>query len=166
MTDETNERPPGGGRALPRKIDIRRGGLAIAAVLAAIGLLFIWQASLLDLGSIGLPGPGFFPLVLALLVFTFSTIIGIERWQTPANGETVELGHRDVLIVVGAGLLIPLTFETLGAYLSLGLFGVIVLVLIARVSLLLAIAASATGMAACWYFFQELLGVQLPMGPF
>ena len=166
MTDETNERPPGGGRGLPCKVDIRHGGLAIAGVLAAIGLLFIWQASLLDLGSFGLPGPGFFPLVLAVLVLAFSIIIGVERWQTSSNGETVELGHRDVLIVVGAGLLVPLTFESLGAYISLGLFGVICLVLIARVSLVLAIAASAAGMAACWYFFQELLGVQLPMGPF
>ena len=52
------------------------------------------------------------------------------------------------------------------AYLSLGLFGAIVLVLIARVSPLLAIMASGAGMVTCWYFFQELLGIQLPMGPF
>jgi hypothetical protein len=31
---------------------------------------------------------------------------------------------------------------------------------------LLAIVASALGMAACWYFFQVLLGLQLPTGPF
>jgi hypothetical protein len=166
MTDETMERRVAGAGRLPCKVDVRHGGLAIAALLAAIGLLFIWQASLLDLGSLGLPGPGFFPLMLGVLVVTFSVIIAIERWQMTSNGEVVELGHRDVLIVIGAGLLVPLTFEWLGAYLSLGLFGVIVLMLIARVSLLLAIAASAAGMATCWYFFQELLGVQLPMGPF
>jgi tripartite-type tricarboxylate transporter receptor subunit TctC len=40
------------------------------------------------------------------------------------------------------------------------------LLLIARVSLVLAILASAAGMAACWYFFQKLLALQLPMGPF
>jgi len=84
----------------------------------------------------------------------------------PANGETVALGHRDVLIVLAAALAVPLLFDPLGAYLTLGLFGVVVLVLIARVSLLLAIAASVAGMAACWYFFEVLLGLQLPTGPF
>jgi hypothetical protein len=42
----------------------------------------------------------------------------------------------------------------------------VLLVLIARVSVLLAIVSSAVGMAACWYLFGELLGVRLPTGPF
>jgi len=163
MADQTIDR--GTGR-LPRKVDMRHGGMVVAGFLAAVGALFIWQASLLDLGNLSLPGPGFFPLVLAVLLFLFAIVIGADRWHTRSNGETVELGHRDVLIVLGAALLVPLTFEWLGAYLSLGLFGVTVLVFIARVSLLLAIAASAAGMLACWYFFQQLLALRLPLGPF
>ena len=60
----------------------------------------------------------------------------------------------------------PLLFEPLGAYLSLGLFGAVLLVLIARVSVPLASLAACVAMAACWYFFQVLLGLQLPRGPF
>jgi hypothetical protein len=163
-----NERTSDDARvgALPRIFCARRSGVCVAATLVVVGLLFIWQSLLLDLGHIGLPGPGFFPLVLAAVVVALSTLIGIERWRTPANGETVALGHRDVLIVLAAALVVPLVFEPLGAYLALGLFGVAVLLLIARVSLLLAIAATAVGMAACWYFFQVLLGLQLPTGPF
>lgn len=166
MSSRVTDRLRGLAGGLPCKVDVRIGGLAVAGALAAIGILFIWQASLLDLGNVGLPGPGFFPLVLALMLLAFSALIGIDRWRTASNGEAVELGHRDVLIVVGAGLLVPLTFEWLGAYISLGLFGVIVLLLIARVSLLLALAASAAGMLACWFFFQVLLALQLPIGPF
>jgi putative tricarboxylic transport membrane protein len=151
---------------LPRKVDVRRGGLTIAGILAATGLLFAGLSLRLDLGSIGLPGPGFFPLVLGLLIVAFSIVIGIERWRTPSNGETVELGHRDVLIVLAAALMVPPLFDPLGAYLTLGLFGVVLLVLVARVSPLLAIASAVVGMAACWYFFQVLLGLQIPMGPF
>jgi len=162
MSDRSDD---GAGR-LPRILCARRSGVCVAAMLAVVGLLFAWQSSLLDLGHIGLPGPGFFPLVLGVVVAVFSTLIGIERWRMPANGETVALGHRDVLIVLAAALAVPLVFDPLGAYLTLGLFGVVVLVLIARVSLLLAIAASAAGMAACWYFFEVLLGLQLPTGPF
>ena len=68
-------------------------------------------------------------------------------------------------IVIAALLAVPLAFELLGAIITLGLLGTVLLVLIARVSLPLAIAAAGLGMAACWYFFQVLLGLQLPSGP-
>jgi hypothetical protein len=90
--------------------------------------------------------------------------IGVGRWRASA-GAAVELGHRDVLIAVAALLAVPLLFEPLGAAVTLGLLATALLVLIARVRLPLAIAAAGLGMAACWYFFQGLLGVSLPVGP-
>jgi putative tricarboxylic transport membrane protein len=153
-------------RWLPRSVSARRGGIAVAAVLAAVGLVFAWQASLLDLGGFELPGPGFFPLVLGILVFAFAVLIAIEGLRGAGGGETVELGHRDVLIVLAALAAAAALFEPLGAYLSLGLFGTVLLVLLARVSVPLAIGAAAVAMVACWYFFQVLLGLQLPRGPF
>jgi hypothetical protein len=154
------ERPSG----LMQTICMRRGGLCVVGALAAIALLFIWQASLIDLGNIGLPGPGFFPLMMALLLFGLAIIIGIEGWRSRPTGETIELGHRDVLIVFAAMLVVPPLFEPLGALPTLGLFSAALLYLVARISLPLSIAASAAGMAACWFFFELLLGVQLPGG--
>jgi hypothetical protein len=153
-------------RWLPRAVSARRGGVAVAVVLAAVGLIFVWQASLLDFGGLDLPGPGFFPLVLGLLVFALAVLIGIEVWRDAGEGGTVELGHRDVLIVLAALVTVAALFEPLGAYLSLGLFGAALLVVLARVSVPLAIAAACVAMVVCWYFFQVLLGLQLPRGPF
>jgi len=153
-------------RWLPRAVSARRGGIVVAAVLAGVGLLFAWQASLLDFGGFDLPGPGFFPLVLGVLVFAFAVLIAIEGLRGAGEGETVELGHRDVLIVLAALLAVAALFEPLGAYLSLGLFGAVLLVVLARVAVPLAIASAAVAMVACWYFFQVLLGLQLPRGPF
>jgi Tripartite tricarboxylate transporter TctB family len=153
-------------RWLPRTVSARRGGIAVAAVLAGVGLFFVWQASLLDFGGFDLPGPGFFPLVLGVLVFALAVLIAIEGWRGATESETVELGHRDVLIVLAALVVVAALFEPLGAYLSLGLFGAVLLVVLARVSVPLAIASAAVAMLACWYFFQVLLGLQLPPGPF
>jgi hypothetical protein len=153
------------GQVLVRAISARHGGMCVAAVLAAIGLLFTWQASLIDFGDFALPGPGFFPLVLGLLVFALAVVIGVRDWFR-TDGETVELGHRDVLIVLAALAALPPLFEPLGAYATLGLFGATLLVLIARCSLVVAVLSAAIGMAACWYFFQVALGLQLPIGPF
>ena len=152
------------GLRLPRAVNARHGGMLVAAAIAIAGALLAWQAALLDLGNLDLPGPGFFPLVLGAAMVTFAIAIGVDRWRS-AEGEAVELGHRDVLVTVAALLAVPLLFEPLGALPTLGLFGVAMLVLVARVHLLLAIIASGLGMAACWYFFQVLLGLQLPTGP-
>jgi hypothetical protein len=154
------------GQVLVRAISARHGGMCVAAVLAAIGLIFAWQASLIDFGDFALPGPGFFPLVLGVLVFVLAAVIGVRDWFQTAGGETVELGHRDVLIVFAAMAAVPPLFEPLGAYATLGLFGAVLLVLIARCSLVIAVLSAAIGMAACWYFFQVALGLQLPIGPF
>ena len=154
------------GHVLLRAISARRGGMCVAGVLAAIGLLFAWQASLIDFGDFALPGPGFFPLVLGVLVFVLSAMIGVEDWLGMGSRETIELGHRDVLIVFAALLAVPLLFEPLGAYATLGLFGAVLLVLIARVSLVVAGLSAIIAMVLCWYFFQVALGLQLPIGPF
>jgi Tripartite tricarboxylate transporter TctB family len=151
---------------LPRVIGSRRASLLAAGALALTGLLFAWQASLLDLGHIGLPGPGFFPLVLAALLVFFSALIALESRLASFKDEPLEFGHPQVLITLAALLAVPLLFELVGAYITLGLVSAVLLVLIARVSVLLAIVCSAVGMAACWYLFGELLGVRLPIGPF
>jgi len=151
------------GLRLPRAVNARHGGMVVAAAIAIAGALLAWQAALLDLGNIDLPGPGFFPLVLGAAMVTFAVAIGIDCWRSTVS-QTIELGHRDVLVTVAALLAVPLLFEPLGALATLGLFGVTMLVLVARVQPLLAIAASAVGMAACWYFFKVLLGLQLPAG--
>jgi hypothetical protein len=164
--DADNPAPAGGdaGQVLFRAIGVRQGEIWIAAVLAAAGLVFGWQASLLDFGTVALPGPGFIPLVLSLATIALGGIVGVREWLRADSGETVELGHRDVLIVFAAMLAVPLLFEPLGAYITLGLFGAVLLVLVARSSLVIAVLSAVVAMAACWYFFQVALGLQLPVG--
>jgi hypothetical protein len=166
MSDNSQACGPERRRSLlPVVIGDRLGGIAVACALAAIGLLFAWQASLLDLGGVGLPGPGFFPLLTGGALTAFAIMIAIELLRSSGERGSVAFGHRDVLIVFAALLAVPLLFEPLGAYGTLGLFGALMLVLIARTSALVAAGAAAIAMAMCWYFFEELLGLQLPSAP-
>jgi hypothetical protein len=160
----TDQPADAGNTRFQRAFSDRSGGIFVAGMLGAAGAFFAWQALLLDLGDTALPGPGFLPLLLGAILMIFATLIGIDCWRS-YEGEAVEFGHRDVLITVAALLVIPVIFESLGAHIALGLFGITILVLVGRVALLLAIAATSLGLAACWYFFQVLLGVQLPTGP-
>jgi hypothetical protein len=151
-------------RRLPRTLRSRSSGMFVAGILGAAGAFFAAQALLLDLGGIASPGPGFLPFLLGASIMLCAALIGIDCWRS-VEGEAVEFGHRDVVITIAALLAVPLIFERLGAYISLALFGIAILILVGRIAPLLAIAATIVGLTACWYFFQVLLGVQLPTGP-
>jgi hypothetical protein len=163
ITDQpppVQDHPP----AWPRAFCVRHCGLFCAGALAAIALFFIGQASMLALGTVARPGPGFFPLVLGVALLFCSIWIGAQLWRDNPSGENYDLGHRDVIIAMLALLLIAPAFERLGAYLTLGLFAFVLLILVARTNPFVALASSILGVVAIWYFFQILLGVQLPKG--
>jgi hypothetical protein len=151
------------GQVLFGAISARTGGLWVAAALALTGAVFTWQVLPLDLGGLALPGPGFVPLVLSVATVVLAGMIGFGEWRGNST-ETVELGHRDVMIVFAAMLAVPLLFVPLGAYLTLGAFGAVLLVLIARTSMVIAGVSMTVGMVACWLIFQVALGLQLPLG--
>jgi hypothetical protein len=152
--------------AWARPVSTRKGELLAAAALFAAGLFFAWQSAAMPFGRVGLPGPGFFPFVLGLLLSLCALAIAARILRAPAAGEHVDLGHRDVLVVFAALIGAALGFERLGAYASLGLFTAAVLVLVARLSLLRAVLAAIVGMVAVWAVFHVVLKVQLPAGPF
>ena len=144
----------------------RRGELSAAAALAFVGMFFVWGSTALKFGSIEQPGPGFFPLALGVALSTLAAAIGLDRLRQPPDGGTIAFGHRDVLIAFAALVVLPILFERLGAYATLGLFMAALLVLIGRVSPILAIPTAAAAMLATWAFFSVLLGVRLPSGIF
>ena len=152
--------------AWARPVSTRLGELIAAVALFASGIFFVWQSALMPFGRVGLPGPGFFPFVLGIVLSLIALAIGVQVWREHPAGEHVELGHRDVLIVLAALLGTCLGFERLGAYATLGLFTAVVLLLVARLSLLRAALAAALGMVAVWAVFNVVLKVQLPTGPF
>jgi hypothetical protein len=145
---------------LPCVLSKRAGNAVIAGILGGCGAFLAWRASLLDIGD-AVPGPGFFPLLLAAGLLGIAFLLAVDCWRW-SESEAVEMGHRDVLITIAFLLMVPVLLEPAGAAITLGLFGVASLVLIGRISPLLAIAAAGLGMIACWYFFEVLLGVQLP----
>jgi len=152
--------------AWARPVSLRGGELAVAVVLFATGVFFAWQAAKMPFGTIRLPGPVFFPFVLGTLLSLCSLAIAAGTLRASRDGKNLELGHRDVLVVFAALAGAALVFERLGAYASLGLFTVTVLLLVARLSILISLAAASVGMIAVWLAFQVVLKVQLPAGPF
>lgn len=156
--------PENANKAWPLEYCSRRGGLVVSALLTIVGGAFAAQALTLPFGNLDLPGPGFFPFVLGLLLMALSIAIFIQIIRDPAKPPRIALGHGPVLITfLGLGLT-AFAFERLGALLSLGVFSAAMLVFVGRVRIVPAVLSSTVGMLAVWYVFKVLLGVQLPLG--
>jgi hypothetical protein len=165
VADRTDRAAPVGRGAI-LSVPSHRGRIAAALVLCATGLAFALASLSLDFGSLGLPGPGFFPFVLGMLLAGFSAFIAVGAMRDPGGSEErVALGPRDVIIAMLALAGVAIGFEPLGAFLTLGAFAALLLVSIGRVRLPPAALAAVLAMVAVWYFFKILLGLQLPDGP-
>jgi hypothetical protein len=137
----------------------------MAAAILGAAVFFIWQSLYLPFGGIKLPGPGFFPFALGVVLAGFALAIFARVVREPA-GDPVHFGHRDVLVVFAALIGVALTFEQLGTYVSLGAFVAILLLTLAGSALWRIALGTGLGMVAVWVVFKILLGVQLPAGPF
>ena len=148
-----------------RPVSHRLGEMAMAAVLLAIGLFFAWQAAHLPLGRVGLPGPGFFPLVLGIALSGLSVAM-LYRAAREDSREVLYLGHRDVLIVLVALAGVAYAFEKADTYLTLGAFMAVLLLLVARAPLWKIALGVILSMLVVWLAFKVALGVRLPAGEF
>ena len=151
--------------AWARPVPLRRGEIAMSVALLATAVFFVSQAAVLPFGGIGLPDPGFFPFALGAVLGVLALAI-LYRSARSEEGETVYLGHRDVLVVLAALACVAFAFERADTYLVLGSFMAVILLLVARAAPWKVVLGAVLGMIAVWAIFRLALGVRLPTGDF
>lgn len=147
---------------MAQHVNSRRGEAAVAVVLLGLGIYVAWTASEMPAGTLALPGPGFFPVALGVLLAlaAVGVLVRIAMQRKPAV--TVELGHRDIAIALAALLCVAAMFEPVGAIPTLGLLLLVLFKAFARIPWWKAALGAIIGMALAWFVFVFLLGVQLP----
>jgi Tripartite tricarboxylate transporter TctB family len=151
---------------MAREISARRGEGGVAAVLLLVALFVIWTARAMPAGTVALPGPGFFPTALGVLLALVSLGIVVRAAAMRGPSVAVSLGHRDIAVALAALLVLAFVFEPLGAIPTLGVFLFVLFAAFARIALWKAGGAAVIGAALAWVVFVQLLGVQLPRGVF
>ena len=138
-----------------------------AVLLLALAIYVFRETRTWEYSTDGVPGPGFAPFWISLLIGIAAVAVLIRSWRSPLAGPLVENlpGLRRsagfLLGMVGTSALIPL----LGMSLALGLFA------LASIPFLGArnwwqIALTAVLVAAgVPFFFEHILLVPLPVGP-
>jgi len=147
---------------------VRRRDLGAAAVLLVFGLVAVSQARGLKLGSVAAPGPGFFPLGLAIAFSLVSLGLLVSAFRTPpetASARADAGGRLKVLGALGALLIYALTLEWLGF--PLATFGLLLFFfkVLQRQRWLVAVAGSLATSLTTYLIFKLWLGVNLPAGP-
>ena len=147
---------------------MRRRDLGAAAVLLLFGLVAVIQARGLKLGSLAAPGPGFFPLGLAIAFSLVSLGLLVTAFRTPPGPVPPRAdggGRLKVAGALGALLLYALTLEWLGFPLTT--FGLVLYFFkgLQRQRWPVAVGGSLVTSLATYLIFKHWLGVNLPPGP-
>lgn len=134
-------------------------------VLFSIGLLIMWQASYLRLGTFRSPGPGLFPFIIGLVI----GFLSLWLFFTPGDGKAdkISLSRRNlrqIAPVYASLLLYFLILEHLGFLICTFLLLSYLSIAIGRQRATRAIFRAVVITVLCYLLFHVVLKASLPQG--
>jgi putative tricarboxylic transport membrane protein len=145
--------------------------MGLGAIFVAFALFVFVQSLKLDFYRDGIPGPGFFPILLAVALAIAGSILIVtsfagrkdsqEEFETPSRAQ-VRRSLSVWLAVLGAVLLVPI----LGFILSMLILAAVLILGLEGKRHVAGIAAVILIPLSAYLLFVALLGVQFPTGVF
>jgi putative tricarboxylic transport membrane protein len=134
------------------------------AFLVLVGLFVVWERRVLPLGTASHPGPGYFPLLIAILLIIFGAILIVRGKGAPALRSISWPEAPNAGAILGCCIFITIFMEMIGYRLTmivaLGfLFGVM-----ERIKLWLTLTLTLGFALGSFWLFDSLLRVPLPRG--
>ena len=148
---------------------MRRTLLIVSGATAALALFFLYANRVYPLSTGGEPGPGLFPLIIALWLLAASLIVAGETYLSRTLATVhVEWPDRAGLLrmlgVLAACLAYILTLTPLGDLVACTLTIVLVLRVMGMRRWLFLLLTAIPMAAATHWLFASFLGVPLPQG--
>ncbi len=134
------------------------------AFLVLVGLFVVWERRVLPLGSASRPGPGYFPLMLALLLIILGVIL-IARGKQAKKLRSISWAEAPhALAILGCCIFVSLFMEAIGYRLSLLLTLGFLFGFVERIKPWLTLVLSFGFSLGTFWLFDSLLRVPLPRG--
>jgi putative tricarboxylic transport membrane protein len=146
---------------------VRAADLTTAAILAAGGLLVLWDALRLGVGW-GTDGPksGFFPFWLAFIMIAACLGIMVQAWHRADRKPFVPRGALGpVLKVLGPATGFVLLVQLVGLYVASAVYMAVYMRWIGRYSWLLIAVVSVAFPVLTFLVFESWFLVPMPKGP-
>jgi len=145
-----------------------RGDLIGSAALILVGLGVVIGSIRLQVGTLSMPQPGFFPLVGGLLLIGLSLILLVQGWVGRGTAprqprEAFGEWRRPLILVVSMGVYTAV-LEAFGYVLPTIAIAVVILRLLGVTSWKVLILASVGLSVGTYYLFGRIMGIELPAG--
>jgi hypothetical protein len=138
---------------------------AVAVVFLLLGVWICLEAAQVPLGSLRMPGAGFFPLLLGVTLSVLSIILLGMTSLSPAVESTHVWPERpQVLYLVASVIASAWLFERLGFLLTMALFLGVAMRTSGEMGATRAGVLAVVGSAASYWVFGRLLRINLPAG--
>ena len=130
----------------------------------AMGAFLAWQSVALNIGTPRVPGPGFFPFCLGLILAGISLIIFFQGMKRPSHAPEKGLKRSRVLIALGAIFAFALALEHVGYLVSTFLLIWLLLKLMVKKAWWFAPGVACLVSLVSYILFKVWLKVLLPGG--
>ncbi|GAB2832011.1 tripartite tricarboxylate transporter TctB family protein [Microbacterium insulae] len=147
-------------------------GVIAACVFFLLGIVTTLASIPLGLWTQLGPGPGFFPFWTGLILSAASIAWGITQWRQPnvvehaptpeAAAAETPASPKQIIVTVSSLIALAVLLQILGFQLSVLLFLLFQLRIVARRSWLLTVILSLAGSFGVYALFANVLGVPLP----
>jgi hypothetical protein len=136
-------------------------------LFAGVGLLFAIGASNHELGDSQAPGPGYFPLLLGLLMIALGCLLNFKAltFETDDGAPVGRIAWRGLSAVLISIVLAGLTLPLFGMLVTIPVLAYILGLASGRFSALRWLTTSLVSAATCWLVFGYMLNLPLALLP-
>ena len=147
-------------------MEIRHGDRWSGLILVGLALYIVFEAAHLPVGSVSMPGPGFFPLLLSVVLFVLAVCVVGSSVAIFGPPRTIQFENSTyhALFTFGAVCAVAIVIEQLGFMICTTALMIILLRWISRLSWRISVL-TAMGSVSIVYAIFTKLGVPLPRGP-
>ena len=134
------------------------------AFLVLLGLFVLWERRVLPLGTSQHPGPGYAPLLLAILLIVFGAILIIGGKGSPSLRSISWPEAPHAAAILACCIFTTLLMERIGYRLTMFIVLGFLLGVIERMKIWLVLSLVAFFSLGSFWLFDSLLRVPLPRG--
>lgn len=142
---------------------VRAGMVPLGFLLLAAWISY--ESLQMPLGTLNMPGAGFFPLVLGLLLGVLALLLAAVEGRATASDDTAAPTEwRGVICLAASVLAAAWLFERTGFLVTMAAFLTVTTAVLGRIAWWRSAAMAVVGSATAWVVFVRVLKIALPSG--